>query len=122
MPVGLGLLAGLPFALESLGGRAQKLLDLLQALLLRGELQDLLPDLGLELDAGKIGGYGEMVFKALQTYSDGTVVRWIDGGDTLNDFLGKVLASIRPATFARWKGHSVFLEALARLDAALDDG
>src|SRR3712207_8277908 len=42
VPVGLGLLAGLPFALKSLGRRTQKLLDLLQALLLRGELQNLL--------------------------------------------------------------------------------
>src|SRR5215204_199548 len=49
VPVGLGLLAGLSFALQSLGRRTQQLLDLLQALLLRGELQNLLADLGLEL-------------------------------------------------------------------------
>ena len=48
--VRLGFFAGLAFALESLRGRAQEFFHFLQAFLLGGLLQDLLPDLGFELD------------------------------------------------------------------------
>src|SRR3712207_2223066 len=47
----LGLLAGLPLALEPIGRGGEELPDLHQAFLLRGQLEDLLPGLQVELYA-----------------------------------------------------------------------
>src|SRR3712207_1521715 len=65
----LGLLAGLPLALEPFGRRGEELPDLLQALLLRGELQDLLPGLQVELYAAG-DGEREVPVGGLYLYPD----------------------------------------------------
>ena len=91
MAVCLGFLAGLSLALQPLGGCGQEFLYLLQALLLGGELQDLLARLGLELDAAG-DGEGEVPVGRLYLDADGALGRGLD------DPLQRALCTPRPGT------------------------
>src|SRR5215218_1900352 len=82
----LSLLAGLLFAFEPLGRRGEKFLDLLQAPLLRRELEDLLPGLQIEIYAAG-DREREVPVRRLYLYSDRALRRCLhdpfEQGDTL---------------------------------------